>query len=199
MIRKNSIVELKIDDVLFSICTKSYVKSFVDLNESKHALSRHIEKKGVQMLIENQFGKNQNLNYLTSGKPILEHSNKYISISHSKKIIAFASGPYNLGIDIEEISDRILRLQDRFLNNSEKKLFGNSKTSLTLAWTIKESLFKIADNRKLSFKNELNILKEIEKHKIYLCSITNKGKEVKLKCRCIRFQNHFLTFNNNFE
>ena len=199
-LKNNSISEITENQLCISICLKEFIVSTrLKTKNSKFNNSRLIELQGVQFLLSNILGANQKLCYHKSGAPYIENSDKKISISHSKKIIAVGISSYEIGIDLEEISERVVRVKNRFMNEHELKMFGNSKTRLTLAWTIKESLFKISKNRKISFKNDLKILKEVQRDKIYLCSVLIDGNEKQVRCRSLRFKNHFLTYNDSFE
>lgn len=97
-----------------------------------------------------------------NGKPEIYSSNQTISISHTKNYITILTGndPY-LGIDIETISDRILKIKDRFLTGGELKEASESnygeKTSLILFWCAKEAIFKALSDEKINFKNDIKI------------------------------------------
>jgi phosphopantetheinyl transferase len=81
--------------------------------------------------------------YSESGKPLLTNSSDFISLSHSQNFIGILKAPFNVGLDIEEINERILKVKKRFLNEDEILLIGNKIENLTIAWTIKEALFKL--------------------------------------------------------
>lgn len=73
-----------------------------------------------------------------SGKCILE--GLYISLTHSDSIVAVAISDDSVGVDVEKILDKILKLENRFLPNIEYS--EDKKTFLTKRWTEEESLFK---------------------------------------------------------
>jgi phosphopantetheinyl transferase len=96
--------------------------------------------------------------YSNNRKPFFINSPLHLSISHSKNYIAIAVAPYPIGMDIEECHDRIFKVSNRFLNQSEKELFNHeSSRDLTFAWSAKEALFKLNVNVGLDFKSDLII------------------------------------------
>jgi 4'-phosphopantetheinyl transferase len=94
------------------------------------------------------------------GKPHLKKSKPYISWSHSGNYAAFITsenGP--TGIDIEMVSNRIRRIEDKFCNKSDKDcIYKTHHTeSLLLIWAAKESLYKLYGRKEVDFKKEMTI------------------------------------------
>ena len=95
-----------------------------------------------------------NLNYDNLGKPFFENNYK-ISISHSGLYVAIIISDTAVGIDIETINDRILKIKSKFLETElNYPLELNTETSLVY-WNIKESVFKAVDKPGIDFKNNL--------------------------------------------
>jgi len=97
------------------------------------------------------------IDYTKSGKPFLVNSKEYISISHSQNFIGILKAPFDVGLDIEEINERITKIKNRFLNEKELKMFDSSIENLTIAWTLKEALFKLCARNGVDFRKELLI------------------------------------------
>ncbi len=97
------------------------------------------------------------IDYNADGKPFLVDSKEFISISHSQNFIGILKAPFNVGLDIEEINERISKIRNRFLNEKELKLFSSSIENLTIAWTLKEALFKLNSRNGIYFRKELLI------------------------------------------
>ena len=57
---------------------------------------------------------NKDVEYDKAGKPIFSQ-NKKLSISHSGKYAAVITSNYNVGIDIEKISDKAIKIKHKFL------------------------------------------------------------------------------------
>lgn len=104
------------------------------------------------------------INYEISGRPIL--SNGYhISISHSNQWAAVALHPHQaVGIDIEELRPKIVRIAERFLSASETNYLSSIIRSdrdrlmrYTVYWAAKEALYKWYAQGELSFRDHLQI------------------------------------------
>ena len=99
---------------------------------------------------------NQRLCYNSNGKPYLKDGG-YISISHSNSLIGIAwSFDYNIGLDIEEVNDRIFRVENRFISEKEMT-FAKSLLDKLTVWSLKEVLIKINDDKSLNLKTDLII------------------------------------------
>lgn len=77
------------------------------------------------------------------GKPFLPDTALFFSISHSFPYVAVAIDTQKeIGIDIQIIQSRILRLQGKFLSPEEQLLCAGQPELVTLAWAAKEAAFK---------------------------------------------------------
>jgi len=145
--------------------------------------SRKVEFLGLRRL-RNQSNLPSPIYYSEARKPYLgEQLNTFISISHSKNYCAFGTSSKELGIDIEEMSPRIERIAERFVNSDEKQFISEECVrDLTKLWTMKEAMFKLNNRTGIDFKTELII--EEKYGGIYFGRMLNeKGwKRVKLEC-----------------
>ncbi len=94
------------------------------------------------------------------GKPHLIGSNAHISWSHSGNYAALiACENSSTGIDIEQISDRILRIENKFCNKEDKKSIdpGHHAETLLAIWTAKESMFKWYGRKEVDFKLHMSV------------------------------------------
>jgi len=182
------------DDALFAIwqITESIdeLRSAIKLNEDEEALYRsfvaEIRKKQwlAYRLLVRELIKPADipLIYDPSGKPILTGSDLHISVSHTEDLAAvIISRKARVGIDIEKIKPRIIKVKEKFLNDLELSSIKkeNQLEQLTLAWCAKEALYKLYGQRNLDFKD--NILVEIPNHAgiEFDAWISTGGKEVK--------------------
>ena len=116
------------------------------------------------------------IRYDDSGKPFI-NSDLNISISHSKCMAAIVFSEHNLaGIDIEHKQNKIIRIKNKFLNDSEKleNEYQYNVDNLTMMWTAKESIYKALGIKGVSFSDNI-IIKNINKSKGHGYYI--KGKE----------------------
>ena len=117
------------------------------------------------------------IRYDESGKPFI-NSDLNISISHSKFMAAIVFSENNkAGIDIEHKENKIINIQNKFLNDSEKleNEYQSNVDYLTMIWTAKESIYKALGIKGVSFSDNI-IIKNINKNKSHGYYINGKEK-----------------------
>ena len=105
------------------------------------------------------------IKYDLNGKPYL-NIQKGISISHSNEIVAIGiSNEIDFGIDVQFKTDKVFKIQSKFLSEMEIKFLGkkNDLESLIKVWSAKESIYKALGKKGVSFSNDLEI--DIKKNK----------------------------------
>lgn len=133
------------------------------------------------------------IDYTESGKPFLVNSKEYISISHSQNFIGILKAPFDVGLDVEEINERILKIKNRFLNEKELKLFDSSIENLTIAWTLKEALFKLNTRNGIDFRKELLI--EGKTDDGYNCKMFDLDGWRNVKLKTLQKENLIISYN----
>ncbi len=118
---------------------------------------RKLEFLSVRVLLKNMLQKSYKIEYLETGKPILQHPELNISISHTSGYVAVALSPNsNVGIDIEYPSDRVERVISRFISDKEKVFIKRKQLDYyTLIWCLKETMYKIKDDKNIIFNKNL--------------------------------------------
>lgn len=92
------------------------------------------------------------------GAPQLENSMYEISLTHSYPFVAaIISQNKSIGIDIEKKGRSIGKIAPRFLNKLELDRWAKDPLSLTLAWSMKESIYKACKTPGLSFQKTINL------------------------------------------
>ena len=117
------------------------------------------------------------IRYDESGKPSI-NSDLNISISHSNHMAAIVFSGYDrLGIDIELKESKIINIQNKFLNKSEKldNAYQSNLDYLTMIWTAKESIYKALGIKGVSFTDNI-VIKNISKNKGHGYYINGKEK-----------------------
>jgi phosphopantetheinyl transferase len=129
-------------------------------------------------------------------KPFLENEPFHFSISHcGDHAAAMVSKTSRVGVDVELLNEKIENIQHKFMYGSEIKMLNDQIAmpvinSLTLFWSVKESVFKWWGRGTVDFKDD-----------IVIRSITGKPEQGIVHCI---FKNefvldvHYLFFNNNF-
>jgi 4'-phosphopantetheinyl transferase len=100
------------------------------------------------------------LYYDEFGKPHL-HDGKYISITHSHQFSAIILSDEVVGIDIELQREKIIRIADKFAETEFSFLKPEEKNEyirkLTVIWGAKEAVFKIRNEKGISFKDHIKV------------------------------------------
>lgn len=93
------------------------------------------------------------------GKSQVMNGNGFVSLSHT---IGLAGAIFHrdtpVGIDMDFIREKILKIGSRFLDKSEIEFLEKDPLHYTMAWSAKESIFKCQGKRGVSFRE--NILLE---------------------------------------
>lgn len=158
-----------------------------------NSLQRKNEFIGIRQL-RNQLIPNEPILYNSNGKPFLGRCKNHISVSHSSKSNCLAISKSPIGIDIEGIDERVMRIKTKYVNIEDKKHYQyNSVEDLTILWTIKECLYKLYDLKGLNFKNDIRVLSR-NNNEHYFEVNTKNGRQ---KHRLIheKIEDEILTYN----
>lgn len=114
------------------------------------------------VMVKELFGENVSLAHRESGAPYLveqgEESGMNVSISHCEGLVAVAhSRDRKVGVDVEVVSERAVRVQNRVQSADEIRFAGSSVVLNTLAWTAKEALFKLIPETGVDFRADLHL------------------------------------------
>ena len=153
--------------------TESYQELFdnVVVNDSNlirlQGMKSQLHQRGflsVRKLLQEAGYNDLDLYYDELGKPHLK-DDKYISISHSHHFSAIIISNKSVGIDIELQREKISRIADKFVDQEYSYLDKNDLESyikkLTVIWGVKEAIFKIRNEKGISFKDHIRV-KEFE-------------------------------------
>lgn len=92
------------------------------------------------------------LTYDLNGAPKI-NSNKQISISHSHGWVAIGISEKRIGLDLEKISGKALRIAQKFSLD-----YFSSADIATLHWCCKEAIYKWHQLGNIDFKDDIHIL-----------------------------------------
>ena len=114
----------------------------------------------VRMLIQEMGFTDKDLHYDEFGKPYFDCHN-YISITHSHHFAAIIISEETVGIDMELQREKILRIADKFVD-TETSYLNTQNTpdyikELTVIWGAKEAIFKIRNEKGISFKDHIRV------------------------------------------
>ncbi|MCW1146617.1 4'-phosphopantetheinyl transferase family protein [Flavobacterium lacisediminis] len=110
----------------------------------------------VRMLLQHLGYTDYDLTYDEAGKPHLSDG-KHISISHSHEFSCICISNKLMGIDLEKLKEKTLKIAPRFM---EVKHLENLSTleqieKSTVIWGVKESIFKIKNEKGISFPEHI--------------------------------------------
>ncbi|MCG2610897.1 4'-phosphopantetheinyl transferase superfamily protein [Flavobacterium sp. SM15] len=110
----------------------------------------------VRMLLQHCGYSDFDLYYDQLGKPHLKDGT-HISISHSFDFSAIVLSEKNIGLDIEQVKEKVLRIAPRFMNVShlEHLTEADQTKKATVIWGIKEAIFKLKNEIGISFPDHI--------------------------------------------
>lgn len=114
----------------------------------------------VRMLFKEIGVTDYDLHYDEFGKPYLS-DHRYISITHSHHFAAIIVSEETVGIDMELQREKIIRIADKFVETETNYLntesIANYIRELTVIWGAKEAIFKIRNEKGISFKDHIQV------------------------------------------
>ena len=162
------------NDVLLGVWkieeTPQYLLSLYPADKELRALyeldingQRILEKMAVRVLLHNLLpSETIVITYEKSGRPVLNNGAFSISISHTRNYVAVIIGPtqYTLGVDIEPVSERTVKVARRFMGTVEYESLMSSvnKVVSTVCWSAKEVLYKMIGSPVVDFRESISVL-----------------------------------------
>lgn len=120
--------------------------------------SRKREMLASRVLLKTLLGDEKQICYYPSGKPFLYDQSYQISISHTKGYVAIALHKHRtMGLDIEQCTDKILRVRERLITRYDYIDPTNERNHLLLHWSAKEAIFKYLDATSVDFRRNLHV------------------------------------------
>ena len=122
-----------------------------------------LQKLACRAALAHLLGNNEiGITYSETGQPQLKEH--HISFSHTKNTVAVALANIPVGIDIEELNPRILKLYPRFMNSQEiANCDINNLQDLYYYWCAKEAMYKWFAKKNLDFIEDLEVSKNKKK------------------------------------
>ncbi|WP_029903519.1 4'-phosphopantetheinyl transferase superfamily protein [Prevotella sp. 10(H)] len=144
------------EELLTSLIHKEWVSNIYSIKSE----SRILEILSARLLIKELTGEEKEILYNNTGKPYFADNSSYISISHTKRFVAVAINKEKpIGLDIEQISDKIRRVQSRIIGPKEYVDESHELVHLLLHWSAKEAMFKFLDADSIDFREHLFVNK----------------------------------------
>ena len=158
------------------------------VNTSNYTSEKRKKEHLVSRLLVNEIYPTKKIIYNEFGAPELDNG-KHISISHSKKLVAVIFSEKKTGLDIEQISEKSLRIASKFV--SARNLIKLNKEKATLIWCLKEAIYKWYQKGSVDFIKDIIIPEFIEKKN---GKVTAYLREKKINLNYLKIHNHYLVY-----
>lgn len=133
-----------------------------------------------------------------TNKPFLPNEQYHFSISHCGDFAAaIVSKEKRVGVDVEIPTEKIVRIQHKYLSDDEQKIFNikfpnPDSRLLTLLWSAKEAVYKWYGDREVEFIEHIQFSGLHEKDKSIDCYFAKTKQQ--LRIYYLDFGNLFLTW-----
>ena len=158
------------------------------INISNYTSEKRKKEHLASRLLVNEIYPTKTIIYNEFGAPELNNG-KHISISHSKELVAVIFSNKKTGLDIEQISEKSLRLASKFV--SARNLIKLNKEKATLIWCLKEAIYKWHQKGSVDFIKDI-IIPELISKKNGKATVNFRGE--KLNLNYLKINNHYLVY-----
>lgn len=145
------------DELLDMLSLKTQEEAHQYLSNVK-SNRRILEWLSTRLLLQLLTDDDKFIDHTDQGQPFLLDNSFQISISHSKHyVVILLHKDKKVGVDIENYSDRILKIERRFISEREYIDPNNRVLHLILHWCAKETLYKLMNSTQIAFKEHLYV------------------------------------------
>jgi 4'-phosphopantetheinyl transferase len=162
IINENSIIYIwKIEESIDVLLSQVILKE-KSLNRLNHMKSESHQKGflAVRMLLQHINLTDHDLFYSETGKPLLT-TGQNISITHAFDFSVIMISENCCGIDIEKMKEKIVKIGPRFCDEPHLNVKHSSLEmaiqKYTIAWGVKEAVFKIKNEVGISFPKHIHL------------------------------------------
>lgn len=127
-----------------------------------------------------------------NGVPKTKAKGDFISISHDNSYAAVANSNKKIGIDVQELSDKVIKISSKFVHFEDSTFFEDEVQHLTLIWAAKEALYKYLRKTGVVFKEELKITQVDAFELLGEYLVKNECENVRLKF--LTFEDYILVY-----
>jgi len=116
----------------------------LDLSNEYTYPRRRIERMTIRALL-NHLNHYDQVQYHQNGRPYFSNKDLNISISHAGRMVAVAfSKSQHVGVDVENVNRNYKTIAKKYLTQNELNWIDiNHQQSMSLAWCIKEAIYKL--------------------------------------------------------
>lgn len=145
------------DELLNMLSQENQEKAHNYLTNIK-SKKRELEWLSIRVILQILTNDNKTVKHTPDGQPYLSDNSYQISISHSRDYaVVLLHKHKKVGVDIENYSKRILKIEKRFISDDEYIDPNKRVLHLILHWCAKETLYKLMNSTNIIFKEHLHI------------------------------------------
>ena len=143
---------------LIQLSENLYEKELLETSNTERKKQRIISRLLLAKMLDVS---SVSISYDENRKPFIKVQNCFFSISHTSEFVVVSlSSEKNTGVDIEKLTNRILRIESRFISNHDAKILDSFIDKLEakyLVWGAKECMLKYVGDRKIDFKKHMQL------------------------------------------
>ena len=144
--------------------------------------SRRCEALAWRAIVRRELGEEVTIGYDANGAPIVNVPNIYISVSHSRDMVAVLFSERTCAVDIESASRDFCRVVDRYLSQEERQIADEYGLYAEM-WSAKEAMYKFYRKGGLDLINDISI-KAFNADRGVLCGSILGGEEIEVSVKC---------------
>jgi len=190
-------IEEEANDLYMQLQLDENEKAYVEkLSKSK----RHLHWLGTRVLLRKMLRTDEYIDCKidSHGKPYLVNLPYHISLSHSFDYAAvMISKTHKVGIDIEQIQQKVERIAGKFMQPKELAFISDNKKieQLYVCWCAKEAIYKCNGQKEVSFAN--NIFLEpfnFEHHGVLNANLHKKDLNIDYTVGYLQYENYMIGY-----
>lgn len=142
--------------------------------------ARRNEHLAWRRIVRRELGRDVVIDYNEVGAPIVNKSGTYISIAHSRTVVAVAIADERVGVDIESRDRDFSRAAERYASAEEIALGMGDGDWLAKLWTAKEAMYKYYGVRGVELRDDLRIVSYDPEREVLRGQLRSQAVEITL-------------------
>jgi phosphopantetheinyl transferase len=171
-----------------------------DFVESLSSGKRHLHWLGTRVLLRKMLRTDEYIDCKVDehGKPYLVNLPYHISLSHSFDYAAvMISKTHKVGIDIEQIKQKVERISGKFMRKEELAFIGGKQKieQLYVCWCAKEAIYKCNGQKEVSFADNIFLEPfEFEHHGVVDARLQKKDAMIDYTVGYMQYQDYMIGY-----
>lgn len=190
-------IEEEATDLYSQLQLNQQEKDFV---ESLSNGKRHLHWLGTRVLLRKMLHTDEYIDCKVDehGKPYLVNLPYHISLSHSFDYAAvMISKTHKVGIDIEQIKQKVERIANKFMRKEELKFIGGPQKieQLYVCWCAKEAVYKCNGQKEVSFADNIFLEPfQFEHHGVVNAQLIKKDTTIDYTVGYLQYEDYMIGY-----